>query len=406
MKRWIAIVLAFTLVLGLAACAGQKAATWEEQYELGARYLSEGNYEEAIIAFTAAIEIDPMRAEAYVGRGDAYRQSGQLTQAESDYRKALELDADDWDTAEKLADVLADQGKLEEAAGILEELIGQDPANPDYYDDLADIYEALEQPDKVQEALEQGVEQTGDEELSDRLEELSKQDGFDADALPSVPDDGVRQQVVEISSGEELTELSYSEGLRDLEIHLGDGDYEVNSLFFYGAENVSIIGTGRTRLVSTYGTETIISLFQCEDVLLYGLVMGHDLEPNMGCSTGVVELLSSSDISIVGCDIYGCGLQGINADYSDFSVENCTIRDCSEHGVLMSASKGSFTDCLFSGNCYKTHENPLFRAWIEDCEVTLESCTLLDNFSQSKYEMLNDSGWSEEDITESGNGWQ
>lgn len=39
---------------------------------MGVRYLSEGNYEEAIIAFTAAIEIDPKRAEAYVGRGDAY----------------------------------------------------------------------------------------------------------------------------------------------------------------------------------------------------------------------------------------------------------------------------------------------------------------------------------------------
>ena len=43
--------------------------TWQEQYDLGVRYLAEGNYEEAIIAFTAAIEIDPNRVEAYMGRG-------------------------------------------------------------------------------------------------------------------------------------------------------------------------------------------------------------------------------------------------------------------------------------------------------------------------------------------------
>lgn len=78
MKRFVAILLAVMLVVGLTACAAQEAAsTWEDQYELGIRYLSEGNYEEAIIAFTAAIEIDPMRVEAYVARGDAYFQSGQ-----------------------------------------------------------------------------------------------------------------------------------------------------------------------------------------------------------------------------------------------------------------------------------------------------------------------------------------
>lgn len=46
--------------------------SWEEQYDLGLRYLSDGSYEEAIIAFTAAIEIDPKRAEAFYGRGQSY----------------------------------------------------------------------------------------------------------------------------------------------------------------------------------------------------------------------------------------------------------------------------------------------------------------------------------------------
>lgn len=50
------------------------------------RYLSDGNYEEAIIAFTVAIKIDSKRPEAYLGLADAYTGAGDLDAA----RKALE----------------------------------------------------------------------------------------------------------------------------------------------------------------------------------------------------------------------------------------------------------------------------------------------------------------------------
>lgn len=94
MKRTLSSILGVFLIFSLSAC-GQKAPTWQEQYDLGVRYLSDGNYEEAIIAFTAAIEIDPKRAEAYVGRGDAYAGSGEtednLAAALADYEMAVSL---------------------------------------------------------------------------------------------------------------------------------------------------------------------------------------------------------------------------------------------------------------------------------------------------------------------------
>ena len=55
--------------------------TWQEQYDLGVKYLSEGNYQEAIIAFTAAIEIDPKRPDAYTGLADAYIAQGDIAAA-------------------------------------------------------------------------------------------------------------------------------------------------------------------------------------------------------------------------------------------------------------------------------------------------------------------------------------
>lgn len=93
MRRIASLLLSVCMILSLCAC-GQKAdvevpsnvSSWQEQYDLGVRYLSDGNYEEAIIAFAAAIEIDPKRPEAYLGLADAYTGQGDLDAA----RKALE----------------------------------------------------------------------------------------------------------------------------------------------------------------------------------------------------------------------------------------------------------------------------------------------------------------------------
>ena len=76
MKRLCSLLLTLALVLGLCACGQDAAAAWQEQYDLGVKYLSEGNYEEAVIAFTAAIEIDPKRPEAYLKAAEAYEGMG------------------------------------------------------------------------------------------------------------------------------------------------------------------------------------------------------------------------------------------------------------------------------------------------------------------------------------------
>ena len=69
------------LILLLTACGQSQETQWQEQYDLGVRYLSEGNYEEAIIAFTAAIEIDPKQAGAYLKSAEAYVAMGDVERA-------------------------------------------------------------------------------------------------------------------------------------------------------------------------------------------------------------------------------------------------------------------------------------------------------------------------------------
>lgn len=91
-KRIFCVLLILTLLL--SACAKNAAATWQEQYDLGVRYLSEGNYREAIIAFTAAIEIDPKQADAYIGLADVYVAQGDVEQARQVLEDALSVVAD------------------------------------------------------------------------------------------------------------------------------------------------------------------------------------------------------------------------------------------------------------------------------------------------------------------------
>lgn len=85
--RMKAIALVLLCVLLTACSAKPDGPTWQEQYDLGLRYLEEGNYEEAILAFTAAIEIDPKQAEAYVGLAKAY-----IATEEYEYAKETILD--------------------------------------------------------------------------------------------------------------------------------------------------------------------------------------------------------------------------------------------------------------------------------------------------------------------------
>ena len=144
MKRICSLLLTLALVLGLCACA-QKAdtPTWQEQYDLGVKYLSEGNYEEAILAFTAAIEIDPKNPLAYIGRGGAYVGSGEteenLAAALADYEKAIELDETNVDAWLGLADVYIRMGEYDKAGEVLHQALEKTGNDPSIGDKLAEL---------------------------------------------------------------------------------------------------------------------------------------------------------------------------------------------------------------------------------------------------------------------------
>ena len=83
------------IVIALFFVGCQKTPTWQEQYDLGMRYLTESNYEEAILAFTTAIEIDPKQADAYIQLEKIYREIGDEAAAERIRAQGYELTGDE-----------------------------------------------------------------------------------------------------------------------------------------------------------------------------------------------------------------------------------------------------------------------------------------------------------------------
>ena len=105
-----AILLLLAAGLGIFVLLGGNSDPWQDQYDLGMRYLSEGNYEEAVLAFLAAIDIDPNRPEAYKRAAKAYIKLDDYEAAREILLEGIE-ETDDEDLMEELEELEEDMGR-------------------------------------------------------------------------------------------------------------------------------------------------------------------------------------------------------------------------------------------------------------------------------------------------------
>ena len=401
-NRWKNLLLFMGVIIVLTACA--KSA---EQLELGQRYLTEGKYEEAIVAFSKVIDLDPNEIQAYTGVITAYLESGKTDEAGAMIETCLnhfeqtdiQLDDTYWGEFLKIAETYyesqdnpeaslsyweriismepmnethkenAERYRTElveryiqlskeylekeaykEAAEAIEKVFELDPENPEAYLILADIYKKTGEDDKAKEILERGYEMTQDERMKETQEKdvggereriggLAEKEGWDV-FYPETPEEF-----------EEILRKNKS----NIYIVLDAKDY-VMETSLNGYENVTIHGVDGTRIVSDSGWDTIISIDFCKDITLINLVLGHDIptaeNESQECSAGVVRVYGSSKVSLINCDIFGCGLYGIDGMDSIITARNCTIRDCSDYIMYLYNSSGLFENCNFLRNGY------------------------------------------------------
>lgn len=273
--------------------------------------------------------------------------------------------------------------------------------------------------EEIPEILDRFTDDAEDEVPPQPEEDDSGDTSFFQLNLPLLPEDGIERTVVTAANEEELYALLTSGDLSNTEIHLtGDlyhagypmtdqlgNTYTAESFMLNSWDNLSLIGDGSTRLLVSHENALVLTAYGCDNLLLYGLVLGHDVPPDVPCSEPVLSLSYCSGVRVIGCDIFGCGLVGIQGSNTDLTVQNSAIRDCSEHGVLWSGEGNAvFENCTFLRN-----GGSLFYIYNGGADFTLTDCTIQDNTGGAKRAYFDESGagvWNETGTVETGNNWQ
>ena len=194
MKRIKMMCVLLALLGLLSACSAhsvdaeeQSAPTWQSRYDLGVRYLSDGNYEEAILAFTAAIEIDPKNAQAYEQRGDAYwelaqsadgsKQTEAYRSAAEDYESAMQWGSETDELYRRAADAYYGAQDYEKAESYYEKLLEKDE---DVLARLIECSRALGTGKELAKRLQARYLETGEERYLQALCELWPQEALRA----------------------------------------------------------------------------------------------------------------------------------------------------------------------------------------------------------------------------------
>lgn len=119
----LAVLSAVILIVVIAVACRQVVRSNEVKasIEMGDLYLSELDYEQAVVSYQMALDIDAKNTEASLGLAEAYEAQQMYAYAEAVYRNMLENDDTQAEAYEKLADLYILQGKLEEAKELLEQ---------------------------------------------------------------------------------------------------------------------------------------------------------------------------------------------------------------------------------------------------------------------------------------------
>lgn len=204
-KIWIpiaALVVIAAVLLGIFLFGGGDARKLREQLDLGQKYLSEMNYEEAVVAFNQAIALDPRSVDAYMGLADAYMGLGDTDAAFRALEDGYEATGDDrltdymnelndrihalWEEWTKISSELPyffenrvyltyeeREAAFRPFVAVIEEFLKKAPWESSAYDALSKVYRALNEWDNALAIRQEGYERTGDEYLLAHEDDVS-----------------------------------------------------------------------------------------------------------------------------------------------------------------------------------------------------------------------------------------
>ena len=115
---------------------------------------------------------------------------------------------------------------------------------------------------------------------------------------------------------------------------------------------VSLDPDDPAQIITDDENDLVMSFCECSDLSLVNIVAGHSPEARGGCTANVFEFNGCDRVSVIDCDIYGCGCYGFNSyDTRDLNFTGGRIHDCSAGMFIINETLTAvFTDVTFE-NC-------------------------------------------------------
>ncbi len=208
--RFMGIIIAVAVLVAVLIGVGvynTPANRMNRHLDLGARYLEEQNYEQAVVEFDQVIAIDPMSVDAYLGKAQAYEGMG-------DTEKAIETLAAGY---EKTGD---EQLKTQLVDTYLKQAVGYVQAAD--YDSALAVYDKLLELDGENERVQEAVGEC----LTDYIEQFIVEERYDEakamiekyrDKVSGVDFQAYLDEIEELKTEAEMEELLANVPAFDLE---------------------------------------------------------------------------------------------------------------------------------------------------------------------------------------------
>ena len=203
------------------------------------------------------------------------------------------------------------------------------------------------------------IDAEGNEHTKDSIEAMQREEAeysgpAEAAAVEldeELNEDGLRE--VSVSSVDEFlaaigsdTVIRLESGLYDLSTATDYGAYGTDYYYWHdvfdgpglvisGVRNLSIVAESGCTIAAIPRYADVLKFINCESISLSGFTAGHTKEPGE-CAGGVLSFENCWDIDIDDCQLFGCGILGINAYYcSDIDVKNTEIYECSQGAIAL-----------------------------------------------------------------------
>lgn len=185
----------------------------------------------------------------------------------------------------------------------------------------------------------------------------------------------------EIIVDTELIDLSTSTGYGKTNgnYYHWEDTHDGPELFIAEVSNLTICGNGEDHNANVISSvprySNVLNFFNCSNIMVKGLTVGHTEEPGE-CVGGVLFFLNSQDILVEDCGLFGCGTVGVRGENSkDLQIINNDIYDCTVGGVDLAFCG----DANIDGNTFRNLGIFTFR--IYDCgNVTCNGEPVFDSY--------------------------